>query len=499
MRLHRVIEHAAAVAPDAPALVFDDRTTSFGELWERTRTAAGRIRKVAAPGERIVIVSDNRPEVVELMYGASLAGVPAMFGNTRLTVDELADLVADVGPVALFGSGVEVARLSVPDHRLDTVRTAVCFDDDAGDVRYDRMASSVADEIVSDPDDVVWIIHTSGTTGLPKGACITHRSLLAAIANTAMSRPVADDDVYLFPFPLFHVAAYVMVHVHLRRRPVVLLEKFRDDEFCRAVDDHRVSAVSLAPTMIAMLLDSPHRERFDLSSLRTIAYGASAIPLEVLRRGLAELRCDFAQGYGMTELSGNAVFLGPGDHRRALDDAPELLTSAGRPGPLVAVSLADDAEVLVRGEQVIPRYWERPAATRDAFRGEWFRTGDVGRIDDGVLSIVDRHKDLIVTGGENVSSREVEDALSAHPDLAAVAAVGRPSDMWGEEVAAVVVPRPGRQVDPVEVAEWSRGRLAGFKRPRSVVVRSALPMTASGKVLKRILREELRNPDPTED
>lgn len=494
MRLHRVIEQAAASEPDAPALLFGTGRQTFAELWQRVQIAAARIRSVVNPGERIAILSDNRPEVVELMYGASLAGVPAMFGNTRLTPHELGLLFDDVGPAAIFGSGEQLGRFRADDHRLDTVRAAISFDPGAGDQPYGDLGSDPIVEPATDAADIVWIIHTSGTTGLPKGACLSHRSLLAGVLNTALARPVRDDDIYLFPFPLFHVAAYNLVHLHLRRRPVVLLEKYTDAGFCAAVQEHRVSAVSLAPTMISMLLDSPLRSDHDLSSLRTIAYGASAIPLEVLRRGLAELGCEFAQGYGMTELSGNAVFLGPADHRAAIDHSPGLLTSAGRPGPLVAIDLADDDEILVRGEQVIDRYWERPEATAEAFRGEWFRTGDVGRLDDGVLSVVDRYKDLIVSGGENVSSREVEDALSAHPDIAAVAAVGRPSDRWGEEVAAVVVPRAGRDIVEAEIIEWSRGRLAGFKRPKSVVVRRELPLNASGKVLKRQLRDELRNP-----
>ena len=493
MLLHEVIANAAAVRPGAPALVWGDRIWSFAELDAAVVAAAGRIAAVASPGERIAVVSDNHPDVVIAMYAAPAVGVIVMFGNTRLTAHELGALIDDVDPVAVFAS---------PDH-LDRLAPAL------GDCRVTELATLTAEPAApaappaptalpapaartahADPDDTAWIIHTSGTTGLPKGACLTHRSLLAAVLNTAMARPLADDDVYLFPFPLFHVAAYNVIHAHLRGRPVVLVARFDAAEVAALIERHRVTNISLAPTMIAMLLDHPAARRHDLSSLRVVAYGASAIPLPLLRRGLDELGCGFAQGYGMTELSGNAVFLTPDDHRRAAADRPDLLTAAGRPGPLAAIRLADDGEIEVRADQVIPGYWNRPDATADAFTADgWFRTGDIGRIDaEGYLSIVDRAKDIIVTGGENVASREVEDALAAHPDIAAVAVVGVAHPQWGEQVVAVATAADGATIDADAVLEWARGRLAGFKRPKALLVRDALPVNASGKVLKRDLR-----------
>ncbi|MFN7150995.1 MAG: AMP-binding enzyme, partial [Microthrixaceae bacterium] len=217
----------------------------------------------------------------------------------------------------------------------------------------------------------------------------------------------------------------------------------------------------------------------------------------------AELpNCGLAQGYGMTELSGNAVFLSPEDHRRAAADRPELLAAAGRPGPLVALRVVDDddvevepgrpGEILVRGDQVCGGYWKDPAATAASRMGPWLRTGDIGRIDDnGVLYIVDRKKDLIITGGENVASREVEDLVGLHPDVAAVAVVGVPDERWGELVCAVVVPAAGTTFDADALVAWTDGRLAGFKRPRRVVAVDSLPTNASGKVDKAALRAVL--------
>jgi acyl-CoA synthetase (AMP-forming)/AMP-acid ligase II len=329
---------------------------------------------------------------------------------------------------------------------------------------------------------------------------LTHRSLAAGVTNSAIARPLAADDVYLFPFPLFHVAAYNVLHAHLRRRPVVLVPRFDAATVLELIGSEGVTCCSLAPTMVAMLLDHPGRTASSLAGLRQISYGAAAMPLDLLQRVLEELpHCGLAQGYGMTELSGNAVFLTPEDHRRAASDEPGLLAAAGRPGPLVGLQIVDDedrevpagepGEILVRGDQVCAGYWEDPAATADSRRGPWLRTGDVGRVIDGVLYVVDRKKDLIITGGENVASREVEDLVGQHPDVAQVAVVGVPDERWGETICAVVVPAPDRDgIDVDELVRWTDGRIAGFKRPRRVVVVDELPLNASGKVDKGLVR-----------
>ena len=469
MLLHEVVEFAAVRTPDAVALIFEARAWTFAELWADVQEAAVWLAERTELGDRIAIVSDNRPEVVVLMYAAPMAGVIAMFANTRLVESEINDLIADVTPVlvlrtpeldALLPSGALRRQFLSPDRSGAPVET-----------------------------DTAWIIHTSGTTGRPKGAMLTHRSLMAGVMATALARPVGPDDTYLFPFPLFHVASYGVVHLHFRGRPVVLVPKFDAVPVMAAIERHRVTTISLAPTMIAMLLDHQRRADFDLTSLRNIFYGASAIPLDVLRRGLVEFGCGFGQGYGMTELSGNAVFLDADDHRRAVTTDPQLLAAAGRVGPLAAVKLADDGEILIRGDQVVPGYWNRPEANEAAFVDGWFRTGDIGRFDDeGYLSIVDRSKDIIVSGGENVASLEVEDVLSEHPAVGAVAVVGVPDERWGERVVAVAVARAGAALDPDEVVAWCTGRLAGFKRPRQMLVVDALPTNASGKVLKREVR-----------
>ncbi len=517
MLLHEIVELAAADRPEDTALVTDGRRLSFASLDRRIRAVSEVLGEHVAPGDRVVLVADNHLDVVSAMYAVPRVGAVLAFANTRHTPDEIDALTDAVDPTLVLATPSQLDRLdaqlavrrpgtavlsiggahAVADDHLTATVDAVC---DADDVALDAPAHDAA------PDDCAWLIHTSGTTGRPKGVVLTHRSLAAGVANSAIARPLASDDVYLFPFPLFHVAAYNVLHAHLRRRPVVLVPRFDAAAVLSLVSAEGVTCCSLAPTMLAMLLDHPDRDPTSLSGLRQISYGAAAMPLDLLRRVTTELpHCGLAQGYGMTELSGNAVFLSPEDHRRAADDRPELLAAAGRPGPLVALRIVDDedveveagqpGEILVRGDQVCDGYWEDTAATAASRLGPWLRTGDIGRIDpDGVLYLVARKKDLIITGGENVASREVEDLLGLHPDVAAVAVVGVPDARWGETVCAVVVATDGATIDSGALMAWTEGRLAGFKRPRRVVVVDSLPLNASGKVDKGALRATLGVP-----
>lgn len=500
MLLHHVIEFAANHDPDAPALVSDGRTWTYAELWGDIVRAGTWLAARVPAGQRISVVSDNRAEVVVLLYAAPMVGVTVMFANTRLVSAEIDALIRDVDPVLIVGEQRLVAELEASDPTADLA--ARCDVVPFEEIEFDAIDDSgvVAARAASvGADDAAWIIHTSGTTGRAKGAVLTHRSLLAGVMATALARPLGEGDTYLFPFPLFHVAAYNVVHAHLKRRPVVLVAKFEAETVMQLIETHRVTTISLAPTMIAMLLDHPDRRSFDLGSLRHIFYGASAIPLDVLRRGIAVFGCGFGQGYGMTELSGNAVFLDAEAHARAIDGEEHLLAACGKPSPLVSIQIAEPAadgsgEILIRGDQVIERYWNRPDADADAYVDGWFRTGDVGRFDDeGFLYIVDRLKDIIVSGGENVASLEVEDVLSEHPSVGAVAVVGLPDERWGERVTAFVVPRRdandvSQPVDADAIIVWAKARLAGYKCPKAVVVVDALPMNASGKVQKNLLR-----------
>ena len=318
--------------------------------------------------------------------------------------------------------------------------------------RRNRRRVSSIDPTAADAAAPAWLIYTSGTTGRSKGATLTHANVLAAVRITNECRRIPDDEQYLLPFPLSHIAGYNVIHHHARVRPVVLVPRFDARAFVETVARHQITAASLAATMLhsllALLDDEPGLVA-DLRSLRLLAYGAAPMPVPLLRRAHELLGVDFTSGFGMTELAGNAIFLDIAAHRRGLAGDSALLATTGRPGPGVEVRLADDGEMLIRSPQVMVGYWEEPETTAATLVDGWLHTGDVGRFDaEGNVAVVDRKKDVILTGGENVSSLEVEQVLHEVPEVGEVAVVGVPDPEWGENVCAVVVPRAGRDRRP---------------------------------------------------
>lgn len=514
MLLHELALDPAAAPDAAAALVTMDGTWSRGDLRAAVSDLSRAASTVARPGGRVAIASDGRPEVVALLLAVPAAGRVAVPINVRLTPEEVVGQLDRAGAEAVVGTEEELDRLAGVLPEAATLLTRVGLDPGAGDISLESLAAAPAPPPADPPgpDDPAWILATSGTTGAAKGAVLTARSLGAAVATAAAARPLADDDVYLDPFPLYHVSVGNVLHALSRGRPVVLPRRFDAATICALAEAHRVTAMSLTPTMLRLLLD--HRAAQDdraavLADLRIVTYGAAPMPPALLAEAEEALGVGFAQGYGMAELSGSAVFLGPDDHRRGLAGETHLLGAAGRPGPGVELRVVDDrgaplppgapGEVCIRAEQVCAGYWQDPVASRAAIRDGWLHTGDVGVVDDdGVLTILDRAEDIIVTGGENVASREVEDVIGQHPAVSRVAVVGVPDERWGEAVCAVLLLRPGTDHDAAavraEVLEVARARLAGFKVPKRVVLSDDLPVTARGEVAKAELRRQLAGP-----
>ena len=497
MQLHDVLIDARRDTPDQVALVTDAGVSTFAELDDRVRAVASGLAGITDRGDRVAILSENRAEFVECYYAAPRAGCILVPLNHRLHRDEWLRALARSGARVLIAESDLVARLDRADARAAGVEVFVALDASEVDLEYDAFGKgALADDDVptsSDGTDVVWLVGTSGTTGSPKLAMLTAASILAAVDSTLAARPVGDDDSLLTPFPLCHVAGYNVLVFHRRARPVVLMRRFDPGRLAALVHEHRVTMLSLAPTMIAMLLEASDVHDRELTTIRALGYGASPIPAPVLRAAVARWDWDLSQGYGMTELSGNAVFLGPDEHRRAAAGDESMLRAAGRAAPGVEIRLAPgDDEILVRATQVFAGYWDDPTASAATVVDGWLHTGDVGRIDEGLLSVVDRVKDIIVSGGENVASHEVEDVLHTHPAVGDVAVIGLPDTRWGERVCAVVVTRPDTSVDGDELIALCRSHLAGFKTPRVVHFVETLPRNAAGKVLKQQLRAELR-------
>ncbi|MFE9105828.1 class I adenylate-forming enzyme family protein [Actinomadura geliboluensis] len=501
--LYDVLAAAATRTPDAPALSVDGTTWTFGELRARVDALSAYLSACCSPGARVALLAHNRLEYIAAYYGVPRDGRVLVPLNQRLHPREWADQIARSGAELVLGEGDLLDRLAAEGDLPAGHPPLIGIED----LPWDGPAHTAA---TSEADDVAWLMFTSGTTGRPKGVRLTHRSLLAGIEVTASGRPVRADDVFCTPFPLCHVAGYQVVLHHLFGRHAVVLRRFTPAALVDATRRHGVTNLSLAPTMLEDLLahaaDDPDALALLRGSIRVVAYGSAPMPVPLLRRAGDVLGCDFNQGYGMTELSGNATFLSPDDHRAALTTRPELAESAGRPAGGVEIAvLAEDGtpvppgalgEVAVRGPQVTPGYWDDPGATAEAFAGGWFRTGDAGRVDaDGYLYLVDRLKDVIITGGENVSSREVEDVLRTVPGVAQVAVIGLPDPRWGQTVCAVIVP-DGVRPSEEDLVAACRARLAGFKTPRRIEYAAALPRTTTGKIRKSALRARLTGPGP---
>ncbi|SCX34318.1 AMP-binding protein [Mycolicibacterium fluoranthenivorans] len=477
--LHELITAVAAEAPDRPALIGPDGTSiSFAQFDTQIRRTAAWVAAHSSPGDRMAVIADNGADYARVYYAVPRSGRVLVLINQRLSSTEQLDQLASVQPALVLGDPGYLAPLAGSGYRLVPFDSMRCHD------LPDRPATAVVA-----PDDPAWLLFTSGSTGKPKGVIHTHRSLLAAVRGTIAGRSVRAGGVYLLPFPMCHIAGYNMLVHHAAGSTVLPVPAFRPDAFTDAVNTHGVTSCSLAPTMLHALLAHLEDTGTELPTLRDIAYGSAAIPADLLDRAVTHLGVGFHQGYGMTETGGNITFLGPEEHRSG--DAA-ILATAGHPHSGVQIRIAGPGpigEILVRGEQVATGYWPDLPATVDG----WLHTGDIGQFDqNGRLVVSDRLKDVIITGGENVSSREVEDVLSRHPDVEQVAVVGVPDAYWGEAICAVVVARSGSAVSAADLVELVRGSLAGFKRPRHVLFVESLPLTSNGKIAKEAVRQYAR-------
>lgn len=508
MRLHDFLDQGARIHPDAEFAVHGTRRVSYAEaLDQANRLGNALLAAGLQTGDRIGVLAKNCVEFVCLYYGASKAGVVPVPLNYRLAPPEWQYILSDAGAKLLVARGEYVEAIDAIRSELKSVERFVALDAAArpGWTSYAgwvgaQAAAPPAREVDATAD--VYQMYTSGTTGRPKGAVITHRALAANLLQSLATLTGQRGDRVLIVAPMYHAAAAVTIfNAICWGGSLFIQEDFVPAEVVRVLDEERIANATLVPAMIqACLVGVPGASERDFADFRLLVYGASPIAEETLRRAIDTFGCDFVQGYGMTETTAVLSYLLPEDHERALAGRPELLLSAGRAILGTELRIVDESDrplpagaigqICGRGPQLMRGYWNLPEATREALAGGWMHTGDEGYLDaDGYLYVRDRTKDMIVSGGENVYPREVEDVLFEHPSVADVAVIGVPSVDWGEEVKAVVVVRDGAVASQAELLEFCRGRLGGFKRPRSVDFVSELPRNPSGKVLKRELRE----------
>ena len=504
-----IIRKRSAVTPQAIALTEAGQLTSFAELDQRSSQVARALQRKALPaggvrpGDRVAYIGASGPEFAEVMYGAAKCRAIFTAVNNRLSAREVLAILADAEP--------RVVVVDPPAAPLVTGVGTLGFECDTliTDLDYlawrdhDLRPATDPGEMAA-PDETALILYTSGTTGAPKGVELTGRNLGCALHELHASIDLNEDSVCAAPVPFFHVAGLGMLLAANLNGGNLLLDQQADIAgVLGMLIDRKVTHAVLVPTVLQRLLALPECKTADWSALSYVVYGASPIPLPVLRDATAIIGCSFLQSYGLTESTGGFTLLGPDDHVPA-EEFAHRLRSAGRPMRGARVRVVDPVtledcpvgqrgEVLVAGSRIMKGYWRKPEQTAEIMLpGGWLRTGDGGSFDaDGFLYLHDRLKDMIVTGGENVYPAEVESVMTGHPAVAEVAVVGVPSARWGESPYAVVVLRPGAEVTEADLVAWTRDRLAHFKCPVGVSFTPSLARTASGKLQKQAIRASL--------
>ncbi len=478
-------------------------TTSYAEHGSRVLRLANAMRKELGvePGDRVAVMSLNSGAFEELYHAGMLGAAVLNPLNLRFAPRELTHVLSDSVTKVVF---VDVWFAGV----IDSVREAAGVEkvvlmgegDGPHDVRYEDLIAAGEEVVPPEPeeDDAALLMYTGGTTGLPKGVLLTQRNLILTAYHIAMTVRIERNDVYLVQVPMFHAASMgAIVGMPTAGGKLVTVPVFDPGGVMKACEEHACNNTIMVPTMLAMTFAHPEYAPERLRSLERLTYGASPMPRPVLDRLRADQpQLELYQGYGMTESAALVSVLMPEDHLRE-----EKLASAGRPVQGTVVQIQDEhgdpvpvgqvGEVCVRGGQFMKEYWRRPEETAEAFRDGWYHSGDAGRVDEeGFLYLVDRTKDMIVTGGENVYSTEVEQAVASHPAVAQVAVIGIPHDLYGEAVHAVVVLKPDHApATEEELIDHCRGLIAGYKVPKSVSFREEpLPLSGAMKVLKRELR-----------
>ena len=452
-------------------------------------------------GARLALLAANELEYLEIQAACVRYGYTLVPLNTRLAVPELAYILGDCEPAALIAGRDEHDRARELADQTGVATLLGLGPGSSGIDAYDDVlaAASGSQAVPGDPDLATTILYTSGTTGRPKGAVIDRRGFTARVFVNALELEATGDDVFQQSLPMFHIAAFLAYAYLYRGGTVVMLSSFEPSSCLASLAKHEVTSTVLVPTMIDMLLESPAIEEFDPGNLGLIIYGGSSIEPSLLRRALTTFGCGFHPQYGMTE-TGAQTILRPHDH--VIDDENRL-SSAGTPAVSFEVRIVDDAdqplpdgqvgEITCTGPAVMSGYWRQPEASETTLRNGWMHTGDLGYVDEhGLLHIVDRRNDMIISGGENVYPREVEAVLADLDGLREVAVIGLAHPRWGHEVTGVV-PKDAPDDDTLDA--FLRERIAGYKVPRRWIRVEEIPRNVTGKILKAELRAQLQDAD----
>ncbi len=508
MYLTQGLKRAVQINGRGIATMDGEHKQTWAEFRERVAKLAGALQSFGLrAGGRVAILALNSDRYLEINYAVPWAGGIIVPLNTRLAPAELIFMLNDSGAEILIVDEPFAAMLPSFAGKLSTVKQYIYAGDNvtpSGTVNYEQIVAAHAaiPDVERGGDEVAGIFYTGGTTGRAKGVMLTHNNLVTNAMNCVIGLKITDETVHLHSAPMFHLADGALIaSVTIMGGTHTFVPKFDPQAVLEAIQRFKVTECILVPTMVNILTNYPQIRQYDLSSLRLLGYGSSPMPEALFIRAKALFtNCEFMQAYGMTELSPVITFF---EDKHYMFEGPyaKKVTSVGRPVSNIEVKIVDPddtelprgvvGEIIVRGPTMMKGYWNRPEETAHALRNGWMHTGDAGYLDeDGFLFLMDRYKDMIKSGGENVFSIEVENAIYQHPAVSMCAVIGIPDAKWGETVHAIVLPKPDQVVTEQAIIEHCRGLIAGYKCPRSVEFRQeALPISGAGKIMKTKLRE----------
>jgi len=494
--------------PEKVAAICGDTRLSFQELDERVNRLSSALSGLGLKKtDRISVLSFNCHRFLELYYGIAQLGAVVVPINFRLQPPEIKYIVNHSGSKAIAVDPALVSLIEPIRTELQSIEHFILISDNQqkGYLSHEELLGG-GNPNYHGPDvredELLGLFYTSGTTAEPKGVMLSHKNMLSNIVHSEGVYNYFPEDIYLHAAPMFHLADGAAVFSHTTRGATqVFIPRFDPRQVLETIAQERVSLLLLVPTMLNFVLQQPDIDSYDLSSLRHLTYGASPIAPDLLKRAMKVLNCEFGQGYGLTEASPLLTVLKHEDHLVTDENGANRLTSCGKPVNGVDVKVVKEdgtevrpgevGEIIARGPNIMLGYWKRPEETEDTLRDGWLHTGDLATVDDeGYIYLVDRKKDMIVTGGENVYSTEVEAVLYAHPAVKEAAVIPIPDPDWGEAVHACVAVRDGKQVTAEELQEFCHSQLANYKVPRSIeFIEGELPKGGTGKILKKLLKE----------
>jgi acyl-CoA synthetase (AMP-forming)/AMP-acid ligase II len=505
MNIGTLVNRAARWYSDKTAVACAGKERTFTEIDENSNKCANSLAKLGlVKGDRVGLYADNSVEYFEAVFGLFKSGIVGVGVNSMLSVQEAIYIINDSGARVVITSPRVAESLFSMKSRLPAVERYICIGKaPKGELDYYEFIkgqSSSPPNVQLEEDDLAQLFYTGGTTGVPKGAMVTHRVVNNVIMNMQADLcHVTQRDIVLSSGSLAHANGYYCLLFFIEGAKIIIPEGYVPKDILSTIEREKVTVLPGYPTTLIRLIDYPDIKKFNLSSLRLITYGASPMPTEKLRKALEIFGNKLAQGYGQAEALMTITFLTPEDHMFALAERPERLASCGRPYLTQEVRVVDNedndvpygqtGEVVTRGKVCMAGYWNQPEATAKTIRGGWVYTGDIGWMDEeGYLYLVDRKKDIIITGGENVYAREVEDVINSHPAVSEAAVIGVPDDSWGESIKAVIALKPGMKATSEEIIQYCKERLSSYKKPKTVEFVDELPKTAANKISKKDLR-----------